>query len=234
MIPGLTTEEAQNLMLSVGTHHGARRLSPLEVAELFQKALDAKATLGDCARLVNLTPMMVSRFLKLLRLSPSVRHLVGWGRQTGPTVAFTSGWRLGDLDSAEQEIATEEIIANEMGKEEVRQFIQLRKRSGRRIQDCISEVLQMRPTVTRRYVFIGHVTDSATRQALSNLKQAERDVLLGAVMKELYGGMRNLSGRLGVEQFTILTDEQGAALLNDKDADFERDISNTLSRKVSR
>ena len=37
MMDGVTAEEYQNLMLSVGTHQSKRRLSPVEVARLIEK-----------------------------------------------------------------------------------------------------------------------------------------------------------------------------------------------------
>ena len=235
MLPGLTHEEARDLVLSVGTHHGRRRLSPLEVAELFQKALTSGATLQECAHFVNLTgPAMISRFVRLLRLSAQIRHMVDWG-QTGATMAFAAAWRLAELGEDEQEAVVREIIANEMTREEVRQLVQLKKRSRRRMEECVSEVLRMRPAVTKHHVFLGAVTDEDTRQGLAKLKQGERDEVLASALTETYGVLPKTSGRLGIERFTIVTDEEGAARLKlGGGPGFEVAINQSLATKVSK
>ncbi len=233
MLPGLTPEEARDLMLSVGTHHGKRRLSPVEVAALFQKALEAGATQLDCARFVNLTEItMISRFLRLLNLDTEIRHIVDWGHQTQASIAFESAWRLGELNGGEQAVAAREIIANGMGKEEVLQILQLRRRSQRPIEECFKEVILMRKVVVRRHVFLGAVTDMGTEQALRRLRQIERDQLLAAALMDIYGNLRGTSGKLGPKRFTIVTDEEGSARLKGS-GDFEGVINKVLLAKVS-
>jgi len=232
MLPGLSEEDARDLLLSVGTHHGKRRLSPSEVGELFHKAITAGASLQDCARFVNLAgPTMVTRFVRLLRLLPDVRDLVDWG-QTGATLAFASAWELAELDQTDQEFAAREVMANQLKKEEVRQLVQLRERSGREISECLAEVLRMRPRVERLHVFIGAVNEEL-RQSIGRLRQSERDGLLKATLQEVYGPLPKTSGRLGTERFTILTDEHGAARLGrDKEYPFEAAINAALLTKA--
>src|SRR5215467_6501534 len=132
MLPGLTADEYKNLILSVGTHRGKRRISPMEAAVLFDKAERAGASLLDCAKAVQLEgPTWIGRFLNLLRLPEDVRHLVDWGRGAG-AVTFTSATeiaRLHDLD--DQRTAIEAAIAHNLSSAEVRQLVQLRKRSRR-------------------------------------------------------------------------------------------------------
>jgi len=233
MLPGLTPEEARDLLLSVGTHHGKRRFSPVEVAQIFHKALAAGATLVSCARFVNLTgPTMVSRFLRLLKLVPEIHHLVDWG-QTGATIAFASAWRLGELEQDEQKEATREVMANQMSKEEVRQIVQLRQRSRRRIVDCINEVLRMRPTLTRHHVFLGAITDDSLKRFLRCLNQSDRDDLLVGLIRSEYGIHGKTSARLGVERFTIVTDDDGAVRLKTGDtAGFETAINKALLARI--
>jgi hypothetical protein len=231
MLPGLSAEEGRDLLLSVGTHHGKRRLSPVEVAEVFNKSISAGASPSDCARFVHLNgPTMVSRFLKLLKLTPNIRHIVDWG-QTGATMSFEAAWRLGELNSEEQDAAAQEIVANQMGKEEVRQIIQIRHRSNRDIKQCVAEVLGMRSSVTRKHVFLGGVIGADIKRALAAMHQADRDALFGGVMKEAFGSVR-IAGRLGAERFTLVTDEQGAARLKEGPEDFESIINRGLVKRV--
>ena len=80
----LSPQELQGLLLSVGTHRGKRLLSPVEVANLFAKVTSEGGRLGDCARAAQLEgTTMVGRFLRLLKLPESVRHLVDWGSNPG-------------------------------------------------------------------------------------------------------------------------------------------------------
>ncbi|MBN2564054.1 MAG: hypothetical protein JXQ75_24330 [Phycisphaerae bacterium] len=155
-----------------------------------------------------------------------------WG-QTGSTLAFASAWRLGNLNEDEQETVAREAIANQMGKEEVRQVIQLRKRSKRGVEKCIAEVLRMRSVVDRRHVFLGAITDEKVRRSLAKLKQNDRDGLIAASMESSYGPMLNTSGRLGIERFTIVTDQNGAARLRGPGgSDFEVVINRQLAARV--
>lgn len=233
MIAGLTPEEARDLMLSVGTHHGKRRLSPVEVAELFQKSLMAGATPIQCARFVNLTgPTMITRFLSLLKLSPEIRHIVDWGESV-VTISFASAWVLSGLSNDEQETAVREVMANQIKKDEVHQIIQLRKRSQRPIEECVNEVLRMRPVVSRRHVFLGAITDERVKKVIAALKQSDRDVLLATALKSIYGELKKTSGRLGVERFTIVTDDHGAARLKESGkSGFELVINQVLIGQV--
>ena len=87
----------------------------------------------------------------------------------------------------------------------------------------------MRPTITRKHVFLGAVIDDVVKQHLSKLKQPERDDLLSNVMSELYGKLPRTSARLGTDRFTIVTDEEGAnALKKSAKPGFEPAINQLL------
>jgi len=230
MLPGLAPEEARDLTLSVGTHHGKRRLSPVEVGLLFRKAIAAGASPTQCAHFVHLTgPSMVSRFLRLLRLSPEIQHTVDW-RQAGATIAFAAAWRLADLGVGEQTEAASQIMSLGLSTSEVSQILQIKKRSHRPLSECIAEVVGMRPSITRRHLFLGSVTDEAARTYLSGLKQGERDRLLESMISEIYGPLAKTSARLGADRFTITTDEEGASKLKNFPSSFEVAINSRLSK----
>jgi hypothetical protein len=235
MLPGLTPKEAQDLILSVGTHHGQRRLSPVEVAQLFQKAIAAGATLPECARFVHLkSATMVSRFLRLLKLDPSIQHVVGWG-QTGATVSFAASWPLGELSSDEQQSAAREIMANQLRTPEVVQLIQLWKRTRQPISRCVADVLGLRPTITRKHVLLGAVTDDSVKAALSSRVQSQRDELFARTLHELYGPLTGVSARLGTDRFTIVTGDKNAAVINDPGKQsFETLINDSLRNHVAK
>jgi hypothetical protein len=217
MLPGLTPEESRDLIMSVGTHHGKRRISPVEAGLLIQKALKAGCSAEVCAQFLGFKdPSMVAWFAKLLRVDPTLHHLIGWGKAAG-TVSFIAATEIGTLNEDEQKEAFDLVISNQLSKLEVFQAVQLRKRSKRRICECVEEVTRMRPRVTRKFLFLGAVAGDPVKQYLSNLKQPERDELMSAIMTELYGKLSRTSAHLGADRFTIVTDEEGASRLKQAD-----------------
>lgn len=88
---------------------------------------------------------------------------------------------------------------------ETRQVVQLRMRSSQPVKDCITEVLRMRPTIEKHYLFIGSIEDEAVRARLDELVQAERDSILRTGVDSL--GLRVTSGRLGRRFFSLVGDE---------------------------
>jgi hypothetical protein len=213
MLPGLTADEGRDLLLSVGTHHGKRRLSPAEVCERFAKALAAGATVQQCARFVGLSgPTMVSRFLRLSNLDPTIRHLVDWGDR-GSALSFASAWQVAELPADVQESVAEAVITNGMTKDEVRELVQLVRRSRRSALDCVAEVLRMRKTVVRRHVIMGAILDHEMQAYLSGLIQLQRDELLARAIHRLYGEGVGIAGRLGTERFTLLATDETAPLV---------------------
>lgn len=230
LLPGLTPEECRNLLLSVGTHRGTRRLEPCEVADLFQRALESGATKADCARFVQLQgTTMISRFLKLLRLTPEIRYLIEFGQSPG-VLSFACAIRLAELHRSDQAVAVSETLAHSLNKEEVGQVVELRKRSDRPIKDCFAEVVGMRRTVVKQFLFIGSVTSENIRKVIQHLHQTERDALLNRAVATVYGNDGSIIAKLGVDRFTLMTDEYGApAISASGDRDFEARINEALA-----
>src|SRR5687767_2612557 len=118
----LSERERQRLLLSVGTHRGQRPLSPVEVANLYAKMINAGASLSDCARASNLEgPTWVTRFLQLLKLPESVRHLIVFGGGAG-TISFSTGAEIAKLENdAEEETLIRAALSHRLSGSEVRQ-----------------------------------------------------------------------------------------------------------------
>jgi hypothetical protein len=227
-VEALSPNERRSLLLSVGTHRTARPLSPIEVARLFEKALNAGASLQECADAAHFkATSMVSRFLSLLRLAPDIQHLVDWG-QSGSTLAFTSAFELSRLPTSDHVAAASAVLANGLKSVEVRQLVQLRKRSGRSMEESVADTLGMRPTVERRHVFIGAVTNAATRDYLANQAQHQRDEMLRLAVGEAFPKVRNVPVRQGAERFTLVGDDAMASELSK--TDFEAAINKVLDR----
>jgi hypothetical protein len=229
-VKGLSQEEHQRLLLSVGTHRGQRPLSPIEVASLFAKVLAAGGSLSDCASAASLEgTTQVSRFLRLLKLPGAVWHLVGWGSVAG-TVGFSSGAEIARLENnAEEEALVNGVLINRLSGSEVRQVVQLRKRSKRTLEECLSEVVGMRPRVEKRYVYVGAITNDALKKSLAALTQAQRDQLLGKAVGAVLGAKGLALTRLGTDRFTLVgSAEFGEAMTRQKDS-LEQEINTALA-----
>lgn len=231
---GLTPETTKKLLLSVGSHRGSRPFSPLEVAQALRTAISAGTKLTDVASALHLDgTTMVTRFLRLLELSPQVQDWVDWG-ESGSTIGFTAASELSRLpDTDEQTQLSRAALENQLKSSEVKQIVQLRLRSKRSLQECIKETMQMRPRVQKLHLFIGAIVEEEVRALLRSRVQSERDGLLRVAVLERYPSMPQFSSRLGVERFTITGGDAVAAVLNAGSDDFESAINNALRRNLA-
>jgi len=233
VLAGLSALELGRLRMSVGygTHKTGRPLSPVEVGSLLRKAQVHGASLADCAEAVELHGTGILRFLRILQLPSDLLHLIDWGSGKD-FVGFSAAVETTKLTDAEDQRAlAAAILASELNSKEVRQVTQLRQRSGRSIEKCVREVLGMRPTVVRRYVFIGSVS-SENVKGLRALAQSARDSMLAAGVKKI--GLKGATGRLGVRFFTLVGDERFNASLREigKEA-IEAQLRIHISRAIS-
>lgn len=229
----LSNDERRMLLLSVGTHKGRRPLSPVEVAVLFAKAMAAGSTLADCATAANLEgTTWVGRFLRLLKLPDTVTHLVDWGGGAG-TVGLSNASEIARLgDSAEEEILVQSVLASRLTVSEVRQVIQLRKRSNRHINVCLEEVLKMRPRIEKRHVYIGAITIPTLKQKLTGMTQQQRDEVFARAISSVAQGIDFPLKKLGAERFTLVGGPDLGALISERQDTLEQEINETLSREI--
>ena len=209
MLTGLSPLELGRLRMSVGygTHKKGRPLSPIEVGLLLDQAHNSGVSLKDCAQAVQLDgTSQIGRFLRIINLPQDIQHLIGWGT-SGGAIGFTTAVELERLrDENDQRAVAEAVLTNNLDSKEVRQVVQLRKRSGRTVDECVKEVLGMRPITQRRYVFIGSVNGRNDEEMLGKLTQTERNAILELGIKRL--DLRGASGRLGKRFFTLVGDER--------------------------
>ena len=230
---GLQPEEFKNLLLSVGSHRDRRAYTPLEVARCFRKAIEAGASLKNCAQAVHFDgTSMVSRFLRLLELDSKIQYYVDWGR-TGTTIAFTAASELVRLKVEDQGVACIEALKNILSTSEVKQLVQLRLRSKKPIAVCISEVLALRPQVARPHLLIGAIKSNDVRAHLAALPQSKRDEILSTILKDLFPDLLTHSSRLGSDSFTISGSDSVAAALTAKGIDFEELINDLLKTRIA-
>lgn len=234
MLAGLSTLELGRLRMSVGygTHKKGRPLSPIEVGSLLQKARSEGVSLEECAKTIQLDGTgHIGRFLRILDLPDDIRHLVDWGSGKN-FVGFTSAVELAKLkNDGDQRTVAEAVLSDSLGSKEVRQVTQLRKRSGRPIEACLREVLDMRPKIERRYVFVGSVAPENV-EALGRLTQAIRDMILASGVENI--GLRGATGRLGPRFFALVgTERFGVSMQEIGKENIEARLRSRISEAVS-
>ena len=201
------------MSVGYGKHQKGRLLSPVEVGELLQRACNAGSSLDECAKEIRIDATGLKRFMRILSLPDDLRHLISWGNPRD-AVGFSSAAELARIPGADdQRTVAKAILANGLNSKEVRQVTQLRERSGRPVSECVEEVIGMRPTVDRRYVFIGAIVDQAMQDVLASLPQRERDAMLAAGVEKI--GLKGASGRLGPRFFTLIGDESFGASMEE-------------------
>ena len=194
------------MSVGYGTHKKGRPLSPIEVGLLLRKARLSGVSLAECAKAIQLKGTgHIGRFLRIVDLPSDLQHLIDWGSGKD-FIGFSSAVEMTKLeDTEDQHAVADAILSNSLSSKEVRQVAQLRHRSGRNIKACLQEVLNMRPKVEKRYVFIGSVA-SENVEVLQEFTQPDRDMMLAAGMESV--GLRSATGRLGARFFTLVGDER--------------------------
>lgn len=229
---GLSKTECQALIRSVGTHRARRPLSPLEVARLLRKALDAGAKLVECANELDIGPTQIRTFLKLLELTPEIQHLADWKGNKTATISFTALAQLARLCPADQNLVSTAILRHRMTSAEVIQLVQIMQRSGRPTSACIDDVLKLRPLVEVQHLFVGSIKSEIAKESVVLLQQAERDQLMARVLEGLFNGNYEASGRLGPREFTILSNHDLSALLGLDPDELESLVNRGLERRL--
>ena len=208
MLPGLSALELGRLRMSVGygTHKKGRPLSPIEVGSLLRRARSEGVSLEECARAIQLEGIgHIGRFIRILDLPDEIQYLIDWGAGKN-FIGFTSSVELVKLrETGDRCVLAKSILSDGLSSKEVRQIAQLRRRTGRLIEECIEEVLGMRVQVEKRYVFVGSVSLESV-EALSKLTQNVRDTILASGIEKL--GLRNTAGHLGPKFFTLVGNDR--------------------------
>jgi hypothetical protein len=233
-VRGLPPEVQKKLLLSVGSHRAARPLSPVEVGEAIQASLDAGSSLQEIAGTLLLEDTSVlTKFIRLLRLAPEVQHLVDWGRSDS-TVGFTVASEIARLPDPLEQIQLCEVgLRHQLGSAEMKQVMQLRRRSKKPIEACVKEILRLRPRIQRIHVFLGAITSPEICAGLAKLSQMQRNDMLRSLVKVKFPPLANFGCRLGPNGFTVTGGEDVATVLSQGGKDFEATINEALAETVA-
>ena len=234
MLADLSALELGRLRMSVGygTHKKGRPLSPIEVGKLIRRVKEVGVSTEDCAKAINLDKSSIGRFLRILRLPEDLQHLVSWGAQKD-SIGFSAAAQLVRFKDAEdQHAVVRSILSEGLNSKEIEQVVQLRTRSGREISECLKEVLDMRPVIERRHVFIGMIENKDIESVLAGLTQAERNSILQSCVEEL--GLAEVSGRLGKSIFTLVGSNSLDATIRNMGADnLEAQLRSQIQKGVN-
>ena len=193
----------RDLVLSVKAGGSSRPLSPVEVAEALETTLQAGATLSDIAMdLLMESTSTLREILRLLRLAPSVRHLVVWGRSAS-ALSMTTASLIGRVSAtSDQEGLAKAVLADRLTASEVREVVELIQR-GQTREAALASVLGRRRQIDQRFVLMGAVAD-AVRAPLETMAQSPRNELLREVLAATYAALSNANVSLGIQHFTIV------------------------------
>lgn len=209
---GLASKEWQDLVLSVGTHRGQRRISPVQVASLLKRALNNANDVEQLAKALHFQDRtMVSRFLSLLNLPEEYQELVGWGKGDG-LISFTSAALVSSLSDKQMiRDALEVVLTQDLAKAETEALVQRIRRSEgtKTVSDAASEVLKMRPRIETRHLIVGAVKEAALTSKLSSMDQWSRDRIWRQVLHDNFPEVQVRGSRLTHKMFYITTDAEG-------------------------
>lgn len=213
------------IILSVGTHRKKRLLSPIEVSERFAMLLNQGYSKEKIAEFVKLDPSMLERFIRLLQLEPYIKHLVDWGRSNKSAISFSAASEISLLNPKDQIHVTEAILKYQLTKSETKQITEIKKRSSKEISNCINEVLNMRPRIICKHVFLGTITDDRIISKLKKKTQKERDKTLKDILNKRLLPEMEWDGRLGKNRFTLV----GGVLFNKQVSKFKPNFEKALN-----
>ena len=225
---GLSPDEIQGLIMSIGTHRSNRRLSPSEVATLIEKAQAAGVDRRQIGERLRVDPSMLGRFTRLLSLPREVRELVDWG-SAGGRLGMTGASVIARLTrKADQRELARAAVEHQLTAAELTQVAQTRERSGRSVSECVESTLQLRPTIERRYLFIGAITSDEASQELRNRSQIERDALLRTIIVARAPPGNLWSMRLGPSSFSLVGPESLSVWISSLPHNFEFEVNSWL------
>lgn len=226
---GLSPSEIRDLILSVGTRKSVRPLSPVEVGNLIQKAMDAGEKREEIADRLHLDgSTLIGRFIRLLTLPDHVQPLIGWGSDPA-TLSFTAASMIARLDSAQdQDTLTKAALESQLNKSEIIEVVQIRQRSGNSIENCIKAVLNLRPIIEKRHLIFGQLQSEELITVLKQTSQLKRDSLLQSAIERQALNITPLNTKLGDRYFLLVGDEQFYNEIMSLSEDFEKTITEYL------
>jgi len=181
----LSIGEEAKLLLSLGTHEKDRPLSPVEASDYIRRLLEhggatiSKGTKSQIAKSLGFSgEKMIGDFLRLQRLTTTLRDAIGWGDMEDGRIPFSTATQLARLQGQEQDILAKVALENDFTKTETIRIVQLRLRNpSKTINECIEDIKRIRPIVQTGYVVVTRLSEDALSglqtEALANKSRPE-------------------------------------------------------------
>jgi hypothetical protein len=164
-----------DLLLSVGTHKGIRPLEPIEVAKLIDRLQKEESeNYQQLSRRLGFKDVTQTKnFLNLLNLPETVHYSLGWKTTDEEKIPFTNGVIFSELENKnDMEYLVKIGIQNKIKKNEAISIVQIKKKFPKKsIEECVDEVLKIRPVVVKGYLIINTLQDDTISKLSSNAKR---------------------------------------------------------------
>ena len=148
-------------------------------------------------------------------------------------MSFTAAYEIARLDSTQEQSAlAKAALANQLNKFEIRQVVQIRRRSRKSIESCVKAVLNQRPVIERRHVIIGELRSEKLKKELKQIPQLERNNLLQSILDQYVPTTPYLGCKLGDVHFFLVGDDQFHAAIVSLPSGFEKSITKYLMQEL--
>jgi hypothetical protein len=229
---GLSVNEMRDLIISVGTHRGQRKLLPINVAKLIQKSLISGSSLDEVSEQITLSKRVIQKFISLLSLPIEIQSVVGWGSDP-TTISFTAAAEIARLEAEnEKQILAKAALETSISVPEMKQVVQIRKRSGKSIDQSIEAVLKQRVEIERRHLIIGKLISEDLLAQIPVISQSDRNQLLSRVLVQNGFGKATYGVKLSEEFFYIVGDEEYHRRIVSLPNGFENAITDFLLKEL--
>lgn len=216
--PRFSADEITGLLTSVGGSQ-ARRLTPTAVGQLLRREANRGVSSKRLAEELQMPPgtSVITWFLRLPDLPGDIQDLVQFGRPAAG-LSLTQAAEIARLHPNENamRVLAKAAIEHRLTGAEVRSAVQLIKRRQIDQETAVSEVLRGRPTVERRHVQIGTLSE-AVQNVIAPLNSNQRKEALRSALTSL--GVGTLEAILSDTRYTLVLDETQAARLNQEGLD---------------
>jgi len=213
---GLSESEWRDLVLSVNVHRKDRRLSPVQAGIYMKRALEVTdvEALAEALNFEDTTTMR--KILRLADLPSELTPTIDWGTRKG-SVSMSTAAELMRLDSEELvRTAIKAAVEHSITKEEARQIVQIRERSGDPIQQCINGALKTRPRIERHEMIIGSLLSKDARDRSEKLGGEVLSKKLKIALAREFPNVICRALRVSGDRFSLLFAEEEAKKFRSK------------------
>ena len=235
----VSSQEKEDLALSLGTHLSNRPLSPMEAADICVR-LSQTYTLKQISELCVLKRTdMVYRITKLSTLNSDLHHIVDWGSSSKTKIGMSVALEITRLD----DIKKQNLLANismkhKLSKKELKDIISFVNPSSTYLskpmsfEEAVKEILNNRPVKREVHIIIGSIIDRKVTSQLDKLSQTARDKLLHQLISSIYSRDKEWDCSLGPKRFTLSVNSDFMKFISRKSKDLESYVTNLLKSEL--